>query len=240
MMCASSRDACPARARLRVSRQVQQVHLVGDHPVVAERDDAQRAAVADDVDVGPVAPPSPPASTWAVIGRCETTRRSIAITASRSASRIGSTSNACWSLLTAMAAGFPHDAKRPAAPPQVRPAAAAPDGVEDRRPQRVDALAGLTRHHQRPRGAAAAPERRPRALAQQAALAGGQLVDLREHDLGGDVLRPQPFVELPLLVLDPAARVDQDDEQRQRAARRACSLRSAAASALRSVCDTLA
>ena len=68
-------------------------------------------------------------------------------------------------------------------------------------------------------GPAPRPPNRARAsFAQQPALAGGQLVDLREHDLRGDVFGPQPLVQLALLVGDAAAGVDQDDEQRQRAA----------------------
>ena len=42
-------------ARLRVRRDVQQVDLVGDQPVVAEGDELARRDVAHDVDVGPVA-----------------------------------------------------------------------------------------------------------------------------------------------------------------------------------------
>jgi len=44
-----------AVARLRVGRQVQHVHLVGDQPVVGERHHAPRALLAHDVHVGPVA-----------------------------------------------------------------------------------------------------------------------------------------------------------------------------------------
>ena len=62
------------------------------------------------------------------------------------------------------------------------------------------------------RGTTPAPSRAAAALARR------QLVDLGEHDLRGDVLGAEPFVELPFLVFDPPARVDQDDEQRQRAA----------------------
>ena len=62
---------------------------------------------------------------WAVIG-VRNEAPSIAITASRSASLIGSTSNACCSLLTAMSAGFPYDAKRPAFPPHANTAVGPP------------------------------------------------------------------------------------------------------------------
>ena len=124
------------------------------------------------------------------------------------------------SLLTAMRS-LPHDAKRPALPPQVRPRAAdAPDGVEDRRPQRgrrprrsaPDTISGPAAAAAAPNEARARSRSRPRSLADS-------LSTLVNTICGGHVFRPQPFVQLPLLVLDPAARVDQDHEQRQRAAR---------------------
>src|SRR5262245_11005036 len=143
---------------------------------------------------------------------------SMAMTASTSASLIGSTSNACGSLLTAMAVGFPGPPTL-SAPGSLRKFGrlGASDRVEDRRPQAVDPLARLARNEQRPRGAAAAAERGPGAFAKQAPGGRGQLVDLGEHDLGRHVLGAQPLVELPLLILDSAPRVDEHDEQGQRA-----------------------
>src|SRR5207247_8307516 len=124
---------------------------------------------------------------------------SICMTASRSPSFIGSTSIDCGSLLTAIGRIFPASTLN--APTRLRNFAArraggAPRGVEDRPPERVDPFARLARDEQRSGPAATPAKQGAGALPQHAALGRRQLVDLREHDLGGNAFGPEPLVEL--------------------------------------------
>src|SRR6478735_3807961 len=116
-------------------------------------------------------------SSCAVIGE-RNELFSMAITTSTSASRIGSTSKAWVSLLTAMSVNFQQTTLSGALVFRKftvvrRWRLRAPDRREDRRPERVDPLARLARDEERTRRPPGAAERGLRALAQHAAHAGG-------------------------------------------------------------------
>ena len=192
-------------ARLRVRRQVQHVHLVGDQPVVGERHQAP-APLAHDVDVGPVARHLLEEDLADQGDRNES--RSISMTASRSAGahrldreRLGGLAER-------------HQSADPSTIGRAVRRHAPHTGLEDRGPQRPRALRPS---RPTPGSAPRRPERscRLRSRAGPRSVA-DSLSTLVKTTCAGTLIGAQPFVELPLLVVDPAARVDQHGEQRQR------------------------